>query len=305
MGPQMGNGAILVTGAGGGIGGPIVRQLAGRGYRVYAGLRTREAVDAFPRDISGMIVPVLLDVVDEASVDGAGWLINGEVGAKGLVGLVNSAGIIVDGPLELIPVENFRRQFEVNVTGVFAVTRALLPALRRGRGRIVNIGAVSARTTAPFFGPIAASKAALASLSDAMRMEFAPFGIDVALIEPGGVATGIWGRAAAMQAEGFKSQAPEMIEFYRPALNAMREAFAKFGADQPAVVADAVVAALVRRGRPKPRFLIGKGASQMAFLSKLPTGMRDRMLMSSLGIAKALKPAVEALRRQESTVPRP
>jgi hypothetical protein len=136
-------------------------------------------------------------------------------------------------------------------------------------------------------------------------MEFAPFGIDVVLIEPGGIATGIWGRAAAMQAEGFKSQTLEMIEFYRPALQAMREAFAKFGADQPAVVADAVVATLVSRGRPKPRFLVGKGASQMAFLSRLPTRMRDRMLMSSLGIAKALKPAVEALRRRESTVPRP
>jgi NAD(P)-dependent dehydrogenase (short-subunit alcohol dehydrogenase family) len=229
-------------------------------------------------------------------VETAARQIGERVGSAGLFGLVNSAGIIVNGPLELIPVENFRRQLDVNVTGVFAVTRAMLDALRTAKGRVVNIGAVSARTTPPFFGPIAASKSALASLSDAMRMEFALFGIEVALIEPGGIATGIWGTAATMQAEGFKSQPRDLVELYQPALQAMREAFAKFGADQPDVVVDAVVAALTSRNKPKPRVLVGKGASQMAFLSRLPIRMRDRMLMSSLGIAKALAPAVEALR---------
>jgi NAD(P)-dependent dehydrogenase (short-subunit alcohol dehydrogenase family) len=295
-------GPVLVTGSGGGIGGAIAQRLAERGFRVYAGLRTQAAVAAFPRQAGGRIVPILLDVADEANVESAARAITSEAGAEGLSGLVNSAGIIVDGPLELIPVENFRRQFEVNVTGPFAVTRALLPALRRGRGRVVNIGAVSARMTPPFFGPIAASKAALASLTDAMRMEFAPFGIEVALIEPGGIQTGIWGAAVEMQSEGFKSQAPEMVELYRPALQAMREAFARFGADRPDVVVDAVLAALLSIGKPKPRVLVGKGTSQMAFLGRLPIRMRDRMLMSSLGIAKALKPAAERLLRGKSAI---
>jgi len=156
----------------------------------------------------------------------------------------------------------------------------------------------------PFMGPLSASKAALASLSDAMRMEFALFGIKVALIEPGGIQTGIMETAAAMQAEGFKSQPPEMVELYRPALQALREAFAKAGADRPDVVVDAVLAALVSRGRPKPRGLVGRGASQLAFLGRLPIRLRDRMLMSSLGIAKALKPAAEKLLRRKSAVPR-
>jgi NAD(P)-dependent dehydrogenase (short-subunit alcohol dehydrogenase family) len=154
----------------------------------------------------------------------------------------------------------------------------------------------------PFMGPLSASKAALASQSDAMRMEFAPFGIEVALIEPGGIQTGILETAAATRAEGFKSQPPEMVELYRPALQALRGAFAKTGADRPEVVVDAVLAALVSRGKPNPRALVGKGASQLAFLGRLPIRLRDRMLMSSLGIAKALKPAAERLRRRRSAV---
>jgi NAD(P)-dependent dehydrogenase (short-subunit alcohol dehydrogenase family) len=160
---------------------------------------------------------------------------------------------------------------------------------------------VSTRTTAPFFGPIAASKAALASLSDAMRMEFGAFGVDVALIEPGGIQTGIWSTASTLQAAGFKTQVPAMVELYRPALEAMRAAFAKFGLDSPQVVVDAVLLALTSRGRPKPRVLVGKGASQMAFLGRLPIRTRDRMLMSSLGIAKALEPAAQVLRHDQFT----
>jgi NAD(P)-dependent dehydrogenase (short-subunit alcohol dehydrogenase family) len=167
-------GTAVVTGAGGGTGGAIVQRLAKHGFRVRAALRTQAAVDAFARQAGDRIVPLLLDVTDEASVEAAAHTVIDEVGEVGLVGLVNSVGIIVDGPLELITVENFRRQFEVNVTGIFAVTRAFLPALRQGRGRVVNIGGAFARTTMPFMGPLSASKAALASLGDAMRMEFAP-----------------------------------------------------------------------------------------------------------------------------------
>jgi hypothetical protein len=108
--------------------------------------------------------------------------------------------------------------------------------------------------------------------------------------------------AAATRAEGFKGQPPEMVELYRPALQGIARSIRKGRADRPEVVVDAVHAAFVSRGRPKPRALVGKGASQLAFLGRLPIRLRDRMLMSSRGIAKALKPAAERLRRGKSAV---
>jgi len=163
MSQKQKQGAVLVAGAGEAL---AARSSSGSPNAAFAFTPgcggSQAALEAFQSQRSGRIKPVMLDVVDETSIEGAARHIIREVGAAGLFGLVNSACIMVDGPLELIPVENFRRQFEVNVTGVFAVTRALLPALRRVRGGVVNIGALSARTTAPFFGAIAVSKAALA-----------------------------------------------------------------------------------------------------------------------------------------------
>lgn len=293
-------GSVLVTGANGGIGLGVVRRLAETGWNVFAGVRSEASASAIDALRHKSITPVFLDVTDDASVATMRRQIVAASPA-GLAALVNCAGIIVDGPLELIPLDHFRLQFEVNVVGPFAVTRALIPSLRRKAGRVINIGAVSARTTAPFFGPIAASKAALASLTDAMRMELAPFGIKVGLIEPGGIETGIWNTSAAFQTEGLKSQPSELVKVYKPAMDAMRAAFAKAGMDQPKVVVDAVVDGLTRSGGPKPRILVGKGASQLAFLSHLPINLRDSLLMSSLGISKALRPAAEQLVRSEAT----
>jgi NAD(P)-dependent dehydrogenase (short-subunit alcohol dehydrogenase family) len=140
----------------------------------------------------------------------------------------------------------------------------------------------------PFFGAISASKAALASLSDAMRMEFAPFGVDVVLIEPGAIATDILKTSGERQEEAVSKLNPRKSLLYRPAIEAMRKAMAAAAVDKPEVVADAVVASLLAK-RPKPRRLVGKGASQLAVLRKLPIRLRDRILTGSLGIAKALK----------------
>jgi NAD(P)-dependent dehydrogenase (short-subunit alcohol dehydrogenase family) len=253
--------------------------------------RGTDGLSSLARDSAQRIEAISCDVTNDASVETAASSIAKLIGNDGLQGLVNCAGILVDGPLELTAVQDFRRQFEVNVIGTFALTRALLPLLRTGQGRVVNIGAVSARTTAPFFGPIAASKAALASLNDAMRMEFGPMGVQVALIEPAGIDTPIWATSASMQQAAHERQPASTVSRYRPAMEAMRAAFAKFGTDSPAVVTRAIADALDPSRRPSPRQLVGKGAAQMAFLALLPIRLRDRLLMSSLGLSKPMNAA--------------
>lgn len=275
---------VVVTGAAGGVGRLLVQRLAADDYAVAACVRDVKAA----ADLAAVAELVELDLTDLASIEAAAQHIATEASLRGVAALVNLAGVIVDGPLELVPAQAFRRQFEVNVVGPFALTRALLPALRLARGRVVNIGAVTARTSVPFFGPVAASKAALASLNDAMRMEFGPFGVSVALIEPGALRTEIFAKAASAQARALDEQPRDLVALYRGAMAASRAAMEKSPPDDPKVLVDAILSALSARS-PKPRVLVGRGAATLAFIGRLPSGLRDGLLMNSLGIAKALR----------------
>lgn len=278
---------IVVTGASAGIGKALVERLARDGRNVIAMARDPARINV-PNG-PGRVEAVRLDFDDPPSVEAASRDIATIVGGAQLAGLVNMAGIIVEGPLEAVPPQAIRRQFEVNVIGPVALTQALLPRLAKARGMVVNIGAVSAHLTPPFYGPIAASKAALASLNDAMRQEFAPLGVKVVLIEPGAMKTGIFATSRAAREE-WLAQRPDVERRYRPALAAMERAFEKSGADDPEVVVKAVVAALSGR-RTKPRVVVGKGAGAFVMMSRLPIRLRDRLVRSALGLNKALKPA--------------
>jgi len=274
---------VVVTGAAGGVGRPLVQRLTAAGYGVIACMRDVQAAAGL-----GAVEVVRMDLSDVASIEAGARQIQARVGSQGLAGLVNLAGLIVDGPLELVPAEAFRNQFDVNVVAPFTITRALLPALRLAEGRVINIGAVTARTSVPFFGPVAASKAALASLNDAMRMEFGAFGVKVVLIEPGALRTGIFAKAASAQALALDHQPVERVDLYREAMAASRAAMDKSPADEPKVLIDAILTALTSNS-PRPRVLVGRGASTLAFLGRLPSGLRDSLLMGSMGIAKTLK----------------
>jgi NAD(P)-dependent dehydrogenase (short-subunit alcohol dehydrogenase family) len=275
----------FVTGATGGVGRLIADRLLRSGWRVLGA--TRDPVGA---PLPAAIETIALDLSDDDAIARAGARVTALAGEKGLSALINCAGVIVDGPLELIPVAEFRRSLDINVVAPFALTRALAPSLRRARGRVVNIGAVSAYTTPPFYGAIASSKAALASLSDAMRLELGGFGVQVMLIEPGALRTGIFETAARAQAEAMRCQPEPIVALYRDAIDAVHRAFEKFGADDPRVVVNAVMRALSDR-RPKPRMVVGKGAPMMATLRVLPDRTRDGLLLNMLGVAKAMKPA--------------
>ncbi len=190
----------LITGASTGIGRASALRLVGAGWTVLAGVRDPAAGEALAAAVSGpgQLTPLRLDVTDADQVRAAATLVD-EQGPGGLDALVNNAGIGIGGPLELLSTDDVRRQFEVNVFGQIAVTHALLPALRRARGRIVFVSSIGGRVAMAFTAPYAASKHAIEAIGDTLRVELHSSGVQVALIEPGSVATPIWdkGRAEA------------------------------------------------------------------------------------------------------------
>jgi NAD(P)-dependent dehydrogenase (short-subunit alcohol dehydrogenase family) len=265
---------VLVTGASSGIGRACARRLVGSSWRVIGGVRTAEDADAVRGE---GIEPLTLDVTDAEQVAAAAE----EVGTE-LHGLVDNAGIAVASPLELVPLDELRRQLEVNVVGQVAVTQALLPALRRARGRIVLMGSIGGRSALPFLGPYAASKHALEAIADSLRVELRPWGVDVSIVEPASIATAIWqkgaSRAQALQ-DGFDA---EVAELYEPAVARFRKvALSRGPGADPDSVARAVEHALTAQ-RPRARYLVGRDAHLRAWIERLPTRLRDRVLAKVL-----------------------
>ena len=213
---------------------------------------------------------LVLDVTDAAAVERAA------AGIEELDALVDNAGIGIAGPLEVLPLEELTRQLDVNVVGQLRVTQALLPALRRSRGRIVLMGSISGRSALPFLGAYAMSKFALEAMADALRVELAPWGMHVSIVEPGTIATPIWTKPQRTAAE----LSPEAVELYGERLDKFRRLAAARTAGHavPAVeVAKAVEEALTAK-QPKTRYLVGPDAKRRARVQKLPDRVRDRVL---------------------------
>jgi NAD(P)-dependent dehydrogenase (short-subunit alcohol dehydrogenase family) len=275
--------SVLVTGASTGIGRACALDLDRRGLRVFAGVRKEADGDAL-RAESSRIEPVILDVTDQASIEAAVKTI-GDV----LYGLVNNAGITVAGPLEYLPVDDVRRQFEVNAFGQLAATQAFLPAIRNARGRIVFMSSVGGRVpSAPFLSPYNASKHAIESFGDALRVELAPWGIHVALIEPGSVATPIWDKGVSAATEMRKGLPPEAEERYGEAADRaqkLAEATGKRGIPAQKV-AEKVAHALLAR-HPRARYLVGADArAQTMGFALMTDRFRDRVFKRLMGLKK-------------------
>ena len=257
--------AALVTGASSGIGAACAIRLTAAGWRVFAGVRT--AGDAPPGTEE-----ILLDVTDENQVRAAAEHI------EELHGLVNNAGIALAMPLEFIPLDELRRQLEVNVVGQVAVTQAFLPQLRRTRGRIVFIGSIAGRSALPFLGPYAASKHALEAIADTLRVELHPFGVDVSLVQPGTIKTPIWTKSATV-ADALSNGAPaELAGLYGKRIAAFREVARRRGERGASAedVARAVEEALTVE-RPRTRKLVGLDAKLRSGVERLPDRLRDRV----------------------------
>lgn len=265
---------VLVTGASSGIGHACSVRLAEAGWRVFGGVRTDG--DASALEERG-IEPVRLDVTDREQIASAA-----ESVGRSLDGLVDNAGIAIAAPLELVPLDELRHQLEVNVVGQVAVTQAFLPALRRARGRVVLMGSIGGRSALPFLGPYAASKHALEAVADALRVELRPFGIAVSIVEPASIATAIWQKGAARAAELEAGSDAEVAALYAPRVASFRRvALSRGPGADPVEVAKAVEHALTA-SRPKARYLVGRDAHLRAWIERLPTRIRDRVLAKAL-----------------------
>lgn len=270
---------VLVTGASSGIGRATALRLATSGYHVFAGVRKSADGAALAEAATGEVTPVILDVTDAQQITSAVKIIACHVGDAGLAGLVNNAGIGVFGPLELIPIEQFRRQLEVNVTGQLAVTQAALPLLRRGRGRIVMIGSIGSRFTPPFVGPLAASKSTLATMSSALRQELAPWDIRVILVEPGSIRSEAVDKLESDARTVMNDAAAEGRALYENAFVHLVSFFARLHekGSSPDIVAKTVERAL-GVSRPRSCYLSGKNAQRMATIARLlPVPAQDAL----------------------------
>lgn len=273
-------GGVVITGASTGIGEACARHLDRLGYDVFAGVRNTEDGERLKRHSSPRLIPVWLDVTDSASIHLALGLVTDHLKEAGLAGLVNNAGIVVAGPLEALPISQMRRQLDVNVIGQVAVTQAFLPLLRKGRGRIINMGSIAGRATMPLMGPYSASKYALEAITDALRLELQPWGIHVSIIEPGAIATPIWEKSSKEALALEAATRPELAALYAGAVAGVKQAVSKVAerAISPDVVVEAVVHALTA-ARPKTRYLIGRDAKLRALMVKLlPDRLADRLL---------------------------
>lgn len=274
--------AVLVTGASKGIGEACVVRLSRAGWRVFAGYRAAADADAL-NAIGGAVVPVRLDVTDADDISAVASTIDEHTREDGLHAVVNNAGIAVGGPLEFLPIDALRTQLEVNVIGQIAVTQAMLPAVRRARGRIVFVGSIAGRSALPFVGAYAASKFALEALTDALRVELQPFGMHVSIVEPGVIATPIWERSLEMGNRNLEASPPELETYYGRLLDRVRARIARgMGGLPPDDVARVVERALDAT-RPRTRYLVGTDARLRALMqSLLPDRARDAVVRRAL-----------------------
>ncbi len=266
-------GAVLITGCSTGIGEATALLLAGHGHHVFAGVRRDQDAERLERHVMGRCTPLLLDVADEGSVERALEVVDDAVGAAGLAGVVNNAGIAKGGPLEYLPLEAWRDQLEVNVIGQVAVTKASMPLLRRATGRIVFIGSMSGKVATPLMAPYTASKFAIEGLADALRMELAATGIKVAIVEPGAVRTAIWDKGRAEADRMRRELPPEAAERYAPLIASIEKGIEMqdAGGVAPVKVAEAVLHALTA-SRPRVRYPVGRDAWAGAFVSRALPG---------------------------------
>jgi NAD(P)-dependent dehydrogenase (short-subunit alcohol dehydrogenase family) len=277
--------SVLVTGSSTGIGRATALRLDSAGWRVFAGVRREEDADSLRAAGSQRLTPVMLDVTDAEAISAVVEKLSAELGAAGLDGLVNNAGVAIPSPLETIPIDDFRRQIEVNLTGQVAVTQALLPLIRSARGRVVFISSIGGRIAFPLTGAYHAAKFGIEAVGDVFRQELRPWRISVSIVEPGSIDTPIWDRGERT-ADEIGDRTPHREELYGKAIASYRKVvrdLAERGIP-PAKVAEAIEHALTAR-RPRPRYLVGLDAKLQARAQIfIPARIFDRMVARIMGL---------------------
>jgi NAD(P)-dependent dehydrogenase (short-subunit alcohol dehydrogenase family) len=271
---------VIVTGASSGIGFECARWLAGHGFHVFAGIRRKPDAERLEKAVPGKITAVILDVTDAASIKSAVKAIGKCPADIVPFALVNNAGISIAGPLEMLPVDSFKRQIDVNLVGQLAVTQAFLPLLRAHHGRVFLMGSILGRFALPFLGAYSCAKFALEAMAESLSMELTGTGVSVSIIEPGNISTPIWEKSKATAMEIAGDLSDSKWDMYRDDARAALgyvERLSEKGL-QPARVAQVIEKALNAR-EAKKKYTVGPDS---AFLGKLlpvfPAGLRQAIL---------------------------
>lgn len=274
--------SVLITGASTGIGRATALRLDAAGWAVFAGVRREEDAETLRQAASERLRPLLLDVTDPGQIAAAAEWVGAE--SEGLSGLVNNAGVAIPSPLETIPIEDFRKQIEVNLIAHVAVTQALLPAIRRGGGRIVFISSIGGRIAFPLTGAYHAAKFGIEAVGDAFRQELRPWDIRVSIVEPGSIDTPIWERGERTSDE-IGARSPQREALYGQVIESYRKLIRQTAERgiPPEKVAATIEHALSAR-RPRTRYLVGIDAKVQARIKPLiPTPVFDRIVARMMG----------------------
>jgi NAD(P)-dependent dehydrogenase (short-subunit alcohol dehydrogenase family) len=277
--------SALVTGASTGIGRATALRLDAGGWRVFAGVRKEEDAASLREAGSERLTPVMLDIADGEAISAVAGLLSSELGDAGLNGLVNNAGISLPSPLETMPIEDFRRQVEINLTGQVAVTQALLPSIRQARGRIVFLSSIGGRIAFPFTGAYHAAKFGVEAVGDVFRRELRRAGISVSIVEPGSIATDIWDRGERAS-DDIGGRSPQREALYGDAIEKYRKTVRGVaGRGIPPEKVAAVIEHALDARRPRTRYLVGRDAKFQARAKYLiPTRIFDRILARATGL---------------------
>src|SRR5690349_3102380 len=287
------SGAVVVTGASTGIGRAAALLLDQRGYRVFAGVRKDEDAESLSDAGSDRLTPIKIDVTDEKSISSAKEEVQEAIGEDGVAGLVNNAGVGGGGPMEFMPIEDFRRTLEVNVVGQVAVTQAFLPLIRKAKGTVVFIASIGGRVASPFLSDYNASKFGVEALGDSLRREVSPWGIDVVVVEPGSIATEIWRKGADTMEEQRGAMPPDAKRLYGAQMEAFGKSFIEETGGRgipPSKVAE-VIHKAIQSDKPKARYLVGVDAKVGARLhAAVPTRTFDGLLRRQLKLPSDVPP---------------
>ena len=275
------NEIMVVSGASTGMGAATAPELATRGYHILAGVRRERDGDAIRAD---GIEPVILDLTQPEHLRALVDRIASDPDHRPLRALINNAGIAINAPVEALPLDEWRRQFDVNLFGHIAVTQALLPFLHQSHGRIVNISSVGGKIAMATYGAYAGAKFALEAASDSLRRELAPHGVQVVVVEPGAVKTEMADRGAATANDLAGRMNHEQQRRYGgrvKAIVAQQAAFTRTGL--PADKAGSIIAEAATARRPRTRYTIGRDAALMTRLARiLPDRILDRVFAANL-----------------------
>jgi NAD(P)-dependent dehydrogenase (short-subunit alcohol dehydrogenase family) len=279
--------SVVVTGSSTGIGHGAAKELIARGFRVFGSVRKAADGERLKAEFGANFVPLLFDVTDEAAIARAAAEVRMALNGETLAGLVNNAGIAVAGPLLHLPLEDFRTQIEVNLTGQLAVTQAFASQLGADRalkgepGRIVMISSVGGRNGSPFVGAYNASKFALEGLSEALRRELMLYGIDVIIIGPGAIATPIWEKADEVDVSRYAN-----TDYAQP-LDAVKKYMLELGRKglKPEAVGALIADALTLPNR-KVRYAIVPSWFENLMMGILPKRRVDKIIAKRLGLER-------------------